>query len=640
MFYPTENEKKSKLEDIKKGLYSRDTSEVSFKRRHSLGSDIVKANTEWSEDDLKKESDFKLPYKNIFLVAIIFFIFAIGFASYKFFISGNMISGDNIDIVVRGPVSIAGGEVLPLDLEVRNKNNVDLKVVDLKIEYPDGTRSTDDLSVPLIRYNELLGDINTGKSVKRLLKAVLFGEENVKKEIKFTVEYRVPGSNAIFYREKTYSVLINSSPINLKVLGVGEISANQKTDFTIEIESNSLTVIKNLILKADYPFGFDYISANPKPSSVDKSVWYIGDLEPGAKRLIKLSGSINGQDGEERVFRFTVGTPDKLDDNTINTAFSVYTANVSIKKPFLGVNLFINGDSSKEVIVNSGSKINADIAWQNNLTTNVYDVAIKVKLSGPILDKTTVYTEEGFYNSINNTITFDKQKDNVFALVEPGYQGETGFTFSLFGPQSQTGASFSNPEVLMDISVFGNRVEESNVSQELLYSATKKIKVASVLRLTSRGLRSVGPFENSGPIPQVAEQETTYTVTWSATNLLNDVNNAKVVATLPSYVKWNNLTSPSIEKLDYNSSTNEITWNIGGIKAGTGMTYYPREVSFNLSFTPSLSQVGEAPEILGPATISGIDSFTNTEVGETKPHITTEVVTDPNYTPGSGRVSQ
>jgi hypothetical protein len=426
----------------------------------------------------------------------------------------------------------------------------------------------------------------------------------------------------------------------MKVLGVGEISANQKTDFTIEIESNSLSVINNLILKADYPFGFDYISAAPKPSSVDNSIWTIGDLEPGAKRTIKLSGSVNGQDGEERVFKFTVGTPDKLDDKTINTAFSVYTANVSIKKPFLGVNLFINGDSAKEVVVNSGSKISADLSWQNNLVSNVYDVSIKVKLSGPILDKTTVYTEQGFYNSSDNTITFDKQKDKAFALVEPGYQGETGFVFSLFGPQSQTGLSFNNPEVGMDISVFGNRVEGSGVSQELLYSASKKIKVASVLRLTFRGLRSLGPFANTGPVPQVAEQETTYTVTWSATNYINDVNNAKVVAVLPAYVKWNELTSPSIEKLDYNSSTNEVTWNIGGIKAGTGLTYYPREVSFNLSFTPSLSQVGEAPEILGQATITGTDSFTNTEVGETKAHVTTEIVTDPNYEPGKGKVSQ
>ncbi|MFA6430677.1 MAG: hypothetical protein WC229_02880 [Candidatus Paceibacterota bacterium] len=638
MFYPNEEEKRNKLEDIKKGLYSRENKTFSQKKRHLLSSRVVEANTDWSGEDLKKESDFKVPYKKIFLIAIAFFVFAIGFASYKFFISGNMISGDNVDILIRGPVSIAGGEELPLDVEVKNKNNVDLKVVDLKIQYPDGTRNTSDLSVPLIRYSELLGDINTGKSVKRLLKSVLFGEENVKKDIKFTVEYRVPGSNAIFYKEKIYSVLINSSPINLKVLGVGEISANQQTEFVLEIESNSLSMIKNLILKVDYPFGFDYISASPKPFSVDNSVWNIGDLEPGAKRTIKISGSVNGQDGEERVFRFTVGTPDKLDEKTINTAFSVYTANVLIKKPFLGVNLFINGDSAKEVVVTSGSKINAGVVWQNNLVSNIYDVAIKVKLSGPVLNKSSIRVENGFYNSVDNTITFDKQKDKTFASVSPGYEGENGFTFSIFGPESQVGSSINNPEILMDISVMGNRVQGGGVSQDLLYSSSKKIKVASVLKLYSRGFRTIGPFENSGPMPPKAEQESTYTITWSATNLLNDVNNAKVSAILPSYIKWNNLTSPSIEKIEFNPSNSEVTWNIGGIKAGTGSIYYPRDVSFSISFTPSLSQVGTSPEIVGQATITGTDSFTGVEVGEVRTFVNTQLTSDPAYSNGYGTV--
>jgi hypothetical protein len=141
-------------------------------------------------------------------------------------------------------------------------------------------------------------------------------------------------------------------------------------------------------------------------------------------------------------------------------------------------------------------------------------------------------------------------------------------------------------------------------------------------------------------VPLIAEQETTYTITWSATNLLNDVNNAKVVATLPSYVKWNDLVSSSVEDVQFNSSTNEVIWNIGGIKGGTGMIYYPREVSFNVSFTPSLSQVGEKPEILGQATIIGTDSFTGVQVGDTRPGVTTDIVTDPSYQRGQGTVNK
>jgi len=639
MFYPEAKEKESHLEDTSKGLYSRDFDSVlPVKSRHNLKQKVQNIGKGWSDEDLKKESSFRFPYFKVLVVAVIFFIIAIIFASFRFFGGGNMISGDNIDILVRGPVSVAGGEVLPLDVEIKNKNNVDLKVVDMKILYPDGTRSPEDLSTPLIRYNEIIGDINSGKTEKRLVKSVLFGEENIKKDIKFTVEYRIPGSNAIFYKEKLYTVLINSSPINLIVTGVDEVSANQQTDFNVEIVSNSLSVIKNLILKADYPFGFNFVSSDPRTSSIDNSVWSIGDLEPGAKRTIKFAGVIGGQDGEERVFRFTVGTPDKLDEKTINTAFSVHTLSVLIKKPFLGVNLFINGDPSKEVVVDSGSKINVGLNWQNNLPTNVYDAVIKVKLSGLVFDKASVRAEKGFYSSIDNTVIFDKQKDPAFSSIEPGYMGENSFDFATFNAQSKTGLSFSNSQVTLDISVYGNRVQGSNVPQELLYSATKKVKVASVLRLSANAFRSIGPFENSGPLPPRSEQESTYTITWSATNLLNDVSQARVSAVLPSYVKWNGLTSPLNEKIYYNESTREVAWDIGNIKGGTGTTYYPREVSFHITFTPSLSQVSTSPELVGGATITGLDTYTGTQIGESRPAVTTEIINDPAFKAGDNIV--
>ena len=90
---------------------------------------------------------------------------ALGFAFSKFFLGNNVVSGNNIDILVSGPVSIAGGEVLPLDIEVKNNNNIDLNTVDLRVEYPAGTKSADDQSVDLPRYSETLGDIKMGKSV-------------------------------------------------------------------------------------------------------------------------------------------------------------------------------------------------------------------------------------------------------------------------------------------------------------------------------------------------------------------------------------------------------------------------------------------------------------------------------------------
>jgi hypothetical protein len=638
--FEEEKDKKSKIEEVKEALYSQNVDAVVAKRRHELKPKMESVITDWSDTDLKKESDFKFPFVKILLGAFVFFLLASGFAVYKFFAGGNLISGDNIDIVAQGPISVAGGDTLPINIEVQNKNNVNLQVVELKIQYPDGTRSPDDLSVPLTRYDEVLGDINVGKSVSRLVKAVMFGQENTQENITIDVEYRVPGSNAIFYKEKIYTVLISSSPVNLTVAGVSEINSNQAMDFNVEISSNSLTVIKGLILKVDYPFGFSFVSASPQPSSLDKNTWNIGDLAPEQKRDIKISGKVQGQDGEQRVFQFTVGTPNKLDSTSVGTTFSAYSSTVTIKKPFIGVNLAINGNTGSTVAIQGGQQTRADISWQNNLASQVYDAIIKINLRGGILDKSSIQVQKGFYNSTDNSITFDKSQNGELSSIAPGNGGNTSFTFSSFGSGTKTGSAFTNPNIYMDVSVTGKRAQGDSVPEELLYSDSKDIKIVSDMRIVSNGYRTSGPFENSGPVPPVAEQATTYTVVWTITNSTNDVSGTQVTATLPSYVVWNNLTSPASEDISFDPASNQITWNIGNIGAGAGFTSPSKSVAFQVSITPSLSQVGSAPTLVSNVALSGTDTFTNTTLNANGADVTTDIKSDPQYVSDWGKVVQ
>src|SRR3990167_4505700 len=146
-------EKKDNIDKIKESLYSKSTDGMFVKRRHSL-QDKFASNTPsaWNIEEEKAESGFKIPYSKIFLGSLIFFILALGFTFSKFFLGNNVVSGNNIDILVSGPVSIAGGEELPLEIQVTNNNNIDLKVVDLRIEYPAGTKSVTNQSIDLPRY--------------------------------------------------------------------------------------------------------------------------------------------------------------------------------------------------------------------------------------------------------------------------------------------------------------------------------------------------------------------------------------------------------------------------------------------------------------------------------------------------------
>jgi hypothetical protein len=632
------NKGKSKIEQIKDKLYSKGIDSINTPiRRHSVGVEKPISSTVWDNSDLEKESSRDFPFMKVFLIALIFFLVASGFAFYKFFFGANIISGDNINVVVQGPVSVGGGENLSLLIDVINNNTTQLESVNLHIEYPDGVRSSDNISTEVKRYDVALGDIAVGKKINQTVNNLVFGEENSKKDIKITVEYRIPGSSGIFYKEKTFSFLISSSPVNITVTNSSEINANQNTDFNIKIKSNSLSVIKNLTLKAEYPFGFDYKSSDVTPS-VDNNIWNLGDFEPGATKDIKVSGLIMGQDGEEKVFKFSVGIADKLDNRSIATNFASFTTSLFLRKSFVGLAFSIDGDINKTVAISSGENVKGNIIWTNNLPDTIYDLETIISIKGNILDKSSLSVNGGIYKSLENQIFFNKETQPSLSSLLPGASGDGSFNFFAFSTMSKAGSSFSNPEIIFNISIQGRRTDSASTQKEIFYSETKTVKIISNLALLSRGYYFVGPFQNVGPIPPRAEKETTYTITWTATNPTNNITNAKVSSSLPPYMKWTGKISPINEDISYDSINNQITWNLGTIQAGVGTTLPAKEVSFQVSLTPSLSQVGSSPDILNSAIITGTDSFTGTTITETKQVINTNIKTDPNMIDKGGVV--
>jgi hypothetical protein len=628
------NNKEDKIKEVQDALYSKTTDAIFAKRRHPLQEKAnLKEPSAWNVKEEQVESNFKIPYAKILIGAFIFFVLAMVFAFSKFFMGANVVSGNNIDILISGPVSIAGGEELPLDIEVKNNNNTDLKVVDLHIEYPDGTKSAVDQSMDLKRFNQVLGDINIGQSQKLLAKSILFGEENTQKTIIVSVEYRIAGSNAVFSKEKDFTVLISSSPVNIKVSNPSEINSNQLTDFNVEVDSNSTNVVKNLILKVDYPFGFNLVSSDPKPSGSDQSVFVLGDLAPGAKRVIRVSGTVQGQNGEQRAFKFTIGNPSNSDNSVVGTTLATYLSTVSLRKSAIGLDLSVNDQSGDNINIDPGGKNLIKINWQNNLAEKIYDMSVNIKFNGQALNKSSVNVQNGFYTSSNNSIVFDKNSDSRLSTVNPSDEGNMQFDFSTIAPSSNTNLSFENSSVQLEVSVLGSRIGSDGSAQEILYSETKTLRMSSSLKLLSKGFRTQGPFENSGPFPPQVDNKTTYTITWTATDSFNNVSGAKVSATLPPNVKWEGYTSPGTESITYDQGSGNIVWNIGDIKPGA-----TRSASFQVSVIPSITQIGTELDLLGEATISGTDAYSGARIGESRDRVTTNITSDPAYVEGIGTV--
>jgi hypothetical protein len=635
-----EKEKLHRLEDIKTKLFSRDYKSLRAMRSGILHRKNYDVPDNWQEEDKQEAPVQKLfmktsMFKKFFIISVAFFILAATFAAYILFSGGNTVSNENIDIAVLGNTFTAGGEELPLQIEITNKNAAALELADLVVEYPKGSSS--DLSQDTERLRDSLGTIPSGRVRTDNLKVTLFGEQGSVKPIKITLEYRVEGSNAIFVKEKDYAVSISSAPINLSVVAPDNISPNQNLTFVVKTTLNATKATSGLLLRADYPPGFQFKSASPS-ASIGNNVWNLGDLSPGAERNFTINGVMVGaEDGEEKTFHFFVGSQSDSDKSVVGVVFNSIGHTVLIKKPFIQARLLVNGVYQNEYATDAKNNITGQIDWTNNLTTELQDVTIVAKLSGNALDRRKIVPQNGFYNSADDTITWDRNSDPNFVKVEPSGSGSVSFSFSPLALFTSSGL-ISDPTINIDISISGKQPIEGNATNSLTDSESKTIKIISDVGFAAKALYYSGAFPNTGPIPAKVEQETTYTVVWSVSNTANSISNAQISSTLPALVRFVGPVSPASEDLKYNPSTKEIVWNIGTIAKGTGITGGNKEVSFQIAFTPSLSQVGTAPTIINDAILTGHDDFANVDVRVNKASLSTKLSGDPAFPNGAERV--
>ena len=611
------NTQPERIEALQKKLYEKSAPSVQRSVRHGLSKDESEAPTNWQhEDDVNfamGRVDTQKSFATKFLIGtLVFFVLALGITSVFFFGGMNVISSENVAIDITAPATIEGGEEVSFDVEIKNENNVGLKSVLVMIEYPDGTRSSENTSISLLRVRETIGDIAVSESGTRTFKAVLFGAEGQEQEVKVSIEYRVEGSNAIFSKEKTYPILISGAPVRLTVETSEEVTTGEQFTTVVTVTSNATETIEDVLLVGEFPFGYSMQDGTPDPD-FGNNVWSLGDLPAGSSRTIRVAGSISGQEGEERVLRFTAGIQPDRDRRTIDTPLITAIAPVIVTQPFIGTSLSVNGSSADTVAVNPNSNAGVSVQWANNLATSLTDAVIEVAVSGNGFDPRTIQPNGGFYDSARGLIVWDGRTDTRLNRLRPGDSGTVTFVVGTTGYEAG-GNELSNPVINLKASVRG--VRDDGDVDTVTSSASQTIKVAT--RAEAFTTVSHGTvLTDNGPIPPRVAQETTYTITWEIKNTTNDITNAKMSARLPEFVSYANVAFPNTETVRYDSSTKTITWDAGTVLRGAGVFGDSRKVSFQVILNPSLGQLGKQPIILEATSFSARDSHTETTSGST-----------------------
>jgi len=611
---------KNKIEDVKRHLYDPNDKSMSHQREGILHQVNHNVSLEWQDGQSKQEDNmknkFKKPpvsiFKKFFLVSFIFFIGALGFAFYKFSSNDTSVSNDNIEIMVIGNSFTKGGDELPLQIEITNNNNASLELANLIIEYPKGAEdnTTDVMRLP----RDSIGTIKSGENIVRNIKVKLFGEEKAIRNIKISLEYHPQGSNAIFTRDKYYPVTISLAPLSLNIEAPTSTISNQPISFKITSTLNTSLSGENPILQVTYPNNFAFDSAIPIPL-LGNSVWDLSSITTTKPITVEIKGRLIGQDGEEQVFHAYAGTTSETNLSVVNVVYSSILQKILIAKPFLDARILVNGQDQTEYVVSGGETVNAEIAWANNLSTRITDGQIIVSLSGNVFDKSTVKSNNGFYDSANSQIIWDRNSVSKLSEINPGESGTVIFSFK---PLSLIGLSnvIKDPQVSIKVSIKGRQPQLGSTYNDINNFSEKIVKILSDFQIVSSASYA------TGSIPPKAETETNYTVTWTLSNSVNNITGAQARSALPIYVNWVGVQQGINDNLTYNEVTREVIWNIGAVLPNTGINSN-REVSFIISLKPSLSQVGSIPQLMKEIYLSGKDSFTNSLIKRTQNPLTT-----------------
>jgi hypothetical protein len=551
----------------------------------------------------------------------------------------NVSSADNIEMSITGPVSVDAGKEISLRILIENKNTANLESAELFIDLPDGARAAFGEEEKKSRLIKSLGTVGPGALINEKITAEFFGEENEKKSVFVTLEYRFEDSNATLVKETEHTMKLISSPVSFTIEMLDEATSNQEIEMVITIDSNTSDMVRNLLFEMYYPFGFTFLTAEPEPR-YDNNVWGLPDLEPFGSQEIRIRGIVKGEDDNSKVFSASLGVPDPKDPKNIETVFSSTEESIIIKRPFIGLQVLIDReDASDYVVIDGSEKVNVSIPWTNNLDTKIIDASIEVKLDHDIIDRSSILmlNSKGFYRSVDDTIVWNQQTNPGLAVVMPGATDVVGFTFELLSIVSDD-RLFENVEIVVSATAKGRRLSDVNVPEQIKTPVAGYARLISNINFSSMALYHEGPFTNTGVVPPKVNEETTYTIVWQITNGTNRVSNAVIRGALPTYITWKGVVSPDSENVIYNELGGEVIWSAAKIEAGAGIVREPKEVAFQVGFIPSITQVGTSPTLITETTLTAMDDFTGTIVSDTEDDRDIKLTTDPYYKKEEGKV--
>ena len=613
------------LSEIKEKLYNKEEGEkilnydkVDFDARKIMvdaqKTDFAKKGDVWKEggDVLKKERTKAVKIAGI-VVAVIFFVAAVMVGLY--FIRNASFNNSRVIIGITGSKDSPSGQLVNYEISYENNNRAALKNSILQISFPENfTPIGNENFKPEGRTGGIvqLGEIAGHGKGKYILSGKIYSPKGTMVFVKADLLFDPAGFNSRFVASNQISIQVVSSSITLNFLAPQNLSNGDSLDYFINYKNEGSEDFQNVKVKMDYPQGFSFSNSNP-PVSESNNTWYIGHLAAGQEGKITVSGKLEGAKDDIKLARAYIG---EVSDNQF-VSQNEEKAETKIEASALTIRQTVNDLGN--LTVDAGEELRFRIFYKNEGSVGIRNVIVTEKLDSAVLDytKLNLMANGGYFDANNKTITWKAVDVPALGFLESGAEGSIEFTVEVKGIIPVNNAQDKNFVISSVAKVDSPDIPTPIQGNKIVAGNKMDMKLNSKLVLSVKGFYNDAFIANSGPIPPVVGQDTTYTIVWNVMNISSDVSGVKVESSLPTGVTLTGKVFPTDTEIKFNERTNGLTWDIGNLAAGTGILSAAKEVRFQVKINPAPNQASTEASILGPSTISGKDLFSDSNLSVT-----------------------
>lgn len=531
---------------------------------------------------------------------------AYGFSWYR----ANVFKNENVKVSLEGPESVSGENTERFVLVYENQNGVALQSAVVLLRFPENFIPEEKNGLKRDGTTSARVELGTvGKHQKSTLEIYGYFSGTIQSSmyIRAVLQYSPKNISGSFQRETQKSIAMNASVVGMDMTLPLELATGDLAEIAIHYTNRGKDTLFSPRLKVDYPEGFSFQEADARPSE-GENIWYVDSLEPGETRTFKLRGWIEGDRGTEKKFTSVVGVV--RGDGSFLTYGRDERKVQMVGSPFV-LRAKVEGGDVKTVSL--GTEVKCTLEYVNEGNVGLSNAVITVVLDGRIFYDAGIKVERGSYNATTRTITWRASDVPELAFVDPNESGSVIFSVPVSGTIPIVTVNDTQLKGSIRASIDSIDIPDRIGTRRIVAQDRVEVSLntATTLHIDVRDVENHSLSE----VPFQVGKETELVVYVRLRNTYNDVMDGRFVLHIPSGASFvERIFLEGNEAVSYDDRSQRLVWEVGRVKATTGILLPDRVIAFRMRVTPQEYQADDEFTLLNGIEFHGKDDFTGEPV--------------------------